>query len=68
MLDRIGSRDITEIETSQNLTDEQLVQVWTNVVPSHPALKRVHQKLNSSNGAEAAITSYDRMHHRHNRS
>ena len=68
MLDRIGSRDVSEVETGQDLTDEQLVQVWTNVAPSHPALKRVHQKLNTSAGAEAAITSYDRMHHRHNRS
>ena len=49
------------------LTDEQVVQVWTNVAPQHPALSRVHEKLNKSSGVEAAITSYDRMHHRHNR-
>ena len=59
---------VTEFEGSPKLTDEQLVQVWTNVAMSHPALRRVHQKLNTSSGAEAAITSYDRMHHRHNRS
>jgi len=63
----------TEIESANkfiqtpDLTDEQLVQVMTNVTPEHPALARVHQKLNKSCGAEAAITSYDRMHHRHNR-
>jgi hypothetical protein len=51
----------------QELTDEQLVQVWTNVAPQHPALSRVHEKLNKSSGVEEAITSYDRMHHRHNR-
>jgi hypothetical protein len=49
------------------LTDEQVIQVWTNVAPQHPALSRVHETLNKSSGAEAAITSYDRMHHRHNR-
>jgi len=54
-------------ETTPELTEEQLVQVWTNVAPQHPALSRVHEKLNKSSGVEAAITSYDRMHHRHNR-
>ena len=62
----------TELEiatgtTDAELTDEQLVRVWTNVASQHPALNRVHQKLNQSSGGEAAITSYDRMHHRHNR-
>jgi hypothetical protein len=63
----------TEVESvmdnikTPELTDEQIVQVLTNVAPEHPALARVHQKLNKSYGAEAAITSYDRMHHRHNR-
>ena len=48
--------------------DEQLAEMWTNVTPDHPALRRVHEKLNQSSGGEAAITSYDRMHHRHSRS
>ncbi len=68
MSDRIASLDVNESEACRELTDEQMVQVWTNVAPSHPALNRVHRKLNTSPGAEAAITSYDRMHHRHNRS
>jgi hypothetical protein len=52
------------------LTDEQIAAVLTNVAPKHPALRRLHQKLNESTGlrAEASISSYDRMHHRHNRS
>lgn len=51
------------------LTDEQVTAVLTNVAPKHPALRRLHQKLNEATGlrAEASISSYDRMHHRHNR-
>lgn len=54
--------------TAPQLTDEQIAGVLTNVAPKHPALRRLHDKLNTTAGAEAAITSYDRMHHRHNRS
>lgn len=49
------------------LTDDQVVQVWTNVAQQHPALSRVRQNLKKTSAVEAAITSYDRMHHRHNR-
>lgn len=56
-----------EPRRTPELTEEQLVQVWKNVAPQHPALSRVHRNLNKSSGVEAAITSYDRMHHRHNR-
>ncbi len=56
--------------TSADLSDEQITAVLTNVAPKHPALRRLHQKLNEATGlrAEASISSYDRMHHRHNRS
>lgn len=52
------------------ISDEQVAMVLKNVTPKHPVLRRLHQKLNSEKGMgpEAAITSYDRMHHRHNRS
>lgn len=66
MFEKAEVESLTDITTPE-LTDEQLVQVWTNVAPRHPALARVHEKLNKSPGGEAAITSYDRMHHRHNR-
>ena len=49
------------------LTDEQVVQVWANVAQQHPALNRVRQNLKKTSAVDAAITSYDRMHHRHNR-
>lgn len=34
--------------------------------PVHPALARAHDRVTQAEPAE--ITSYDRMHHRHNRS
>ena len=49
------------------LADDQIVQVWTNVAQQHPALNRVRENLKKTASVEAAITSYDRMHHRHNR-
>jgi len=63
----IGTFDGSEQATAM-LTDDQMAEAWANATPDHPALRRVHQKLNQSSGAEAAITSYDRMHHRHSRS
>jgi hypothetical protein len=38
--------------------------------PEHPALARLRERLDreaSSPSASQEITSYDRMHHRHNR-
>ena len=34
--------------------------------PIHPALARAHDRVTQAEPSE--ITSYDRMHHRHNRS
>lgn len=34
--------------------------------PEHPALGRLHDRLIGAS-SEREITSYDRMHHRHNR-
>jgi hypothetical protein len=44
-----------------------LAQVLKSFPPKHPALNRLHGKLISLAGVKA-ITGYDRMHHRHNRS
>jgi hypothetical protein len=52
---------------ANSLNDNQVASLLTSVAPAHPALRRLHERLNTSAGAEAAITSYDRMHHRHNR-
>lgn len=38
-----------------------------NHVPAHPILNRMRSKLMETNGLQV-ISSYDRMHHRHNRS
>lgn len=67
MFENTENENLTETSNTPDLTDEQVVQVWSNVAPQHPALRRVHENLNKSSGVEAAITSYDRMHHRHNR-
>lgn len=67
MIQNLKNENVANSPSSTDLNDEQVVQVWTNVTPEHPALSRIHEKLNKSTGAEASITSYDRMHHRHNR-
>jgi hypothetical protein len=56
----------TELDnSSQNLADS-----ITGTSFQHPALKRIAQSLSEDQqaGIETQITSYDRMHHRHNRS
>jgi len=47
---------------------EQLGQVLKATSAQHPALSRVRARLTASTDTGGAITSYDRMHHRHSRS
>ena len=51
-------------------TKEHLVYLLTKSNLNHPALNRIQARLVSfsESGVETRITSYDRMHHRHNRS
>jgi hypothetical protein len=55
----------TPSEISEESTD--LVELLDESGTDHPALERLHVRLNSAAPVEATITSYDRMHHRHNR-
>jgi hypothetical protein len=59
-----SDRAVDQVE----LTSDELVHLLRKFNPKHPALNRVRARLLSSEGTEAAITSYDRMHHRHSRS
>lgn len=56
------------IAPEQPTLREEISQVLKTSAPRHPALKRVHAKLVASAETEVAITRFDRMHHRHNRS
>lgn len=62
------------IEDSSNnqlgKTQGELASHLTGGTFSHPALNRIAHSLNKQQefGIETQITSYDRMHHRHNRS
>jgi hypothetical protein len=51
-------------------TREELCRLLVNTNLNHPALNRIQMQLDAlpEAGIEARITSYDRMHHRHNRS
>lgn len=49
-----------------NTTTELLPKLQQHA-PNHPALSRMRDKLMQNSGVQA-ITAYDRMHHRHNRS
>lgn len=54
------------LEFKQETTE--VVELLGEVETDHPALERLRGKLDSAAPVEAAITSYDRMHHRHSRS
>jgi len=58
----------SNVGVSGESTSTELVQLLKNLKPKHPALNRVHAQLVASVGIETAISSYDRVHHRHNRS
>ena len=48
---------------------QELKQLLREDRPQHPALARVHDQIVAIGERETgSITSYDRMHHRHNRS
>lgn len=46
---------------------ESPAELLASVEPDHPALERLAARRVAAEPVEAAITSYDRMHHRHNR-
>ncbi|PSB02360.1 YhhA family cyclophane-containing RiPP [Merismopedia glauca] len=61
-------RDVSADQTTA--TKEKLIRLLVNTKLNHPALNRIQMQLDAlpESGIEARITSYDRMHHRHNRS
>ena len=60
------------VGAAQAPTKEDIANLLTSTNIDHPALSRVRIRLGSLKGiepgVESRITSYDRMHHRHNRS
>ncbi len=52
---------------SQQPSNQELMPKLRQITPGHPALSRMRAKMMQSSGVQA-ITAYDRMHHRHNRS
>lgn len=51
----------------QPSTTQELLPTLRQYAPEHPALSRMRAKMMQTAGVQA-ITAYDRMHHRHNRS
>ena len=66
--DKASVLSLTSNTVRAELAANELAQTLRNVDLKHPALNRVRVQLLSAEGVETAITSYDRMHHRHNRS
>lgn len=52
--------------TSSFVTEDNPLSDLRGESPAHPALRRLHERI--TNAESQQITSYDRMHHRHNRS
>lgn len=48
-------------------TEADLREALKNGTTAHPVLTRLVAKLNKAEDASETITSYSRMHHRHNR-
>ena len=56
------------ITQTDSATDEQVVDALRAHPQRHPALARLRQNLVGDGSSSQVITSYDRQHHRHNRS
>jgi len=67
MLTEQNASPVSALE-AKPVRQEEIGQMLKASAPQHPALNRVHAKLVASAGTEAAISRYDRMHHRHSRS
>jgi hypothetical protein len=57
---------ITTLDT--DLTNTAVKEAVLASSPSNPALQRLQTRLKATASTGEAITSYDRMHHRHSRS
>lgn len=59
---------LTEFSAPSNPTDDGNLRDTVLRVPSvNPAVQRLQRRLRAQADASEVITSYDRMHHRHNR-
>ena len=56
----------TAPSSAEELVETDVMMELTASKPEHPALGRLHDRLTGAS-SELEITSYDRMHHRHNR-
>ena len=68
MLNEQTAANAPAVEKQLPTSREDVGRALKASAPRHPALGRVHARLASSSEAEAAISRYDRMHHRHSRS
>jgi hypothetical protein len=58
----------TNTVTDPSPADADLRAAVIAAVPTNPALQRLQQRVLERADTSEAITSYDRMHHRHSRS
>ena len=57
----------TDATVEQQTTEADLREALKNGKTAHPVLTRLIAKLNTAEGTSETISSYSRMHHRHNR-
>lgn len=67
-LDALQDANSEKQDDRVTTAEAEVAQQLRSLVPSHPALNRLHRRLVASSGVETVITSYDRMYHRHSRS
>lgn len=57
-----------KINDTNELTSSSIRQVVIKGQSTNPAIQRLRLRVLTESDASEVITSYDRMHHRHNRS
>jgi len=56
------------ITQTDSASEEQVMEALREHPQMHPALARLRENLVGDGSSSQVITSYDRLHHRHNRS
>jgi hypothetical protein len=59
---------VTLVNTDNEAANEDLGERLKEIPQRHPALARLRANLDGNVAGSPEITSYDRQHHRHNRS
>ena len=67
-LNESSESSLVNVLAAASSSDRELRDATLRVTSENPAVQRLQRRLRAGAESSEVITSYDRMHHRHNRS